>query len=138
MPSFLPPAEDPEFPGYRSIGGGTVSGYSELADVVRDDELGTATVLLENETATEYPWGVVERAERITHQTHDQNPADTSVVGDYTITVRLPERVLEFQGVIDFQSDRESFYLVYTRRLHRDGELIREKAWNETFPRDSQ
>ena len=93
---------------------------------------------LENDTATEYPWGVVEYAERITHETNDRNPANTSVVGEYTISVRLPERVLEFQGVIDFQSDRENFHLVYTRRLHRDGELIREKTWRETFARDSQ
>ena len=138
IPSFLDPAEDPEFPGYRSIGSGTVSGYSELAKVERDEQLGTARVVLENDTATEYPWGVVEYSERITHATNDLNPANTSVVGEYTITVRLPERVLAFKGVIDFQSDRENFHLVYTRRLHRDGELIREKTWRETFARDSQ
>jgi hypothetical protein len=46
--------------------------------------------------------------------------------------------VLEFKGVIDFRSDRENFHLVYTRWLHRDGELIREKTWRETFARDSQ
>jgi hypothetical protein len=138
VPSFLEPAEDPEFPGYRSIGTGTVSGYSELANVERDERQGTARVVMENDTATEYPWGVVEYAERITHTTNDRDPANTSVVGEYTITVRLPERLLEFKGVVDCQSDRESFHLVYTRRLHRDGELIREKTWRETFARDSQ
>ena len=137
-PSFLPPAEDPTFPGYRSLGGGTVSGYSELADVERDSSRGTATVRMDNDTAKEYPWGVVEISERTTHETKDRDPASSSVVGDYTITVRLPERVLEFQGVLDFTSDLENFHLVYTRRLRRDGELLRERTWRKTFPRDSQ
>jgi hypothetical protein len=106
--------------------------------VERDDERGTAKVVMENDTATEYPWGVVEISERTTHTTNDRNPADTSVVGEYTITIRLPERVLEFKGMLDFKSDRENFYLVYTRWLHRDRELIREKTWRETFARDSQ
>jgi predicted acyl esterase len=138
VPSFLDPVADPELPGYRSIATGTVSGYSELANVARDEQRGTARVVLENDSAAEYPWGTVEYAERTTHTTNDRDPANTSVVGEYTITVRLPERTLEFKGVIDFQSDLENFHLVYTRRLHRNGELIREKTWRETFPRDSQ
>jgi hypothetical protein len=139
VPSFLEPAEDPEFPGgYHKIGAGPVSGYSELAKVERDEQRGTAKVVMENETATEYPWGIVEIAEHTTHTTNDLNPADTSVVGEYTITVRLPDRVLEFKGVLDFKSDRDNFHLVYTRWLHRDGELIREKTWRENFARDSQ
>jgi hypothetical protein len=133
IPAFLETVQDPEFPGdYRKIGTGTVSGYSELAKVERDEESGTAKVVMENETATEYPWGVVEIAEQTTHTTNDRNPAETSVLGEYTITVRLPERVLEFMGVLDFKSDRENFHLVYTRWLHRDGELIRDRTWRET------
>jgi predicted acyl esterase len=138
VPSFREPAADPELPSYRSIATGTVSGYSELANVERDEQRGTARVVLENDSATEYPWGVVEYAERTTHTTNDRDPANTSVVGEYTVTVRLPDRALEFKGVLDFQSDRENFHLVYTRTLHRNGELIREKTWRETFPRDSQ
>jgi hypothetical protein len=138
VPSFREPAEDPVFPGYRSIDTGTASGFSELAEVERDEKTGSASVVLSNDSATEYPWGIVEIAERTTHATHDRDPASSSVVGDYTITVRLPDRVLQFQGMIDFRSDRDDFHLDYTRRLRRDGVLIREKSWSETFPRDSQ
>ena len=116
----------------------TVSGYSEVEGVQRDEERGTATVVLENRSATQYGWGVHEVDERITHQAHDRDPAIASVLGEYAITIRLSERVLQFQGILDFRSDRENFRLVYTRRLSRDGELVRERTWRETFPRDFQ
>ena len=137
-PSFLPPAEDPELLGYGTVESETVSGYSELEGVQRNEERGTATVVLENRSATRYPWGVHEVDERITHQADDRNPGNTSVTGEYAITIKLPERTLQFQGILDFESDRENFTLVYTRRLKRDGELVRERVWREMFPRDFQ
>jgi predicted acyl esterase len=137
-PSFLPPAEDPTLPGYGTADSATVSGYSELADVRRDEERGTATVVMENQSATGYPWGVVEHAERITHETNDRNPERTSVTGDYAVTIRLPERVLNVQGVLEFRSDGDNFNLIYTRRLRQDGELIRERTWRKMFSRDFQ
>jgi len=81
---------------------------------------------------------VHEVEERITHQTDDEHPANSSVVGDYSITVRLPARTLRVQGILDFRSDRESFHLIYTRRLIQDGAIVRERTWDETFPRDFQ
>lgn len=137
-PQFLPPADDPTFAGYESVEDGTISSYPELDEVQRDPERGTATVVMNNRTAVRYPWGVHEVVERITHQTNDRSPDRSSVVGDYAITVRLPDRVLLFQGVLEFRSDRDDFYFVYTRRLQRDGALVRERTWNETIPRDFQ
>jgi hypothetical protein len=137
-PKFLPPAEDPELPGYGTVESETVSGYSEVEGVQRDEETDTATVILENRSATRYPWGVHEVDERITHQANDRNPDRTSVVGDYAITVRLPERTLRFQGVLEFRSDRDGFRLVYTRRLSQDGGLVRQRTWSEGLARDFQ
>ena len=117
---------------------GTISSYSEVADVRRDKEEGTATVVMRNRSVTRYPWGVHEVVESITHQTNDRRPDTSSVIGDYAITVRLPERVLRFRGVLELRSDRDNFFVIYTRRLQRDGELLRERTWRETIPRDSQ
>ena len=136
--SSLVPANDPTLAGYEAVEDGTISSYSEVDDVLRDKESGTATVVMRNRTATRYPWGVHEVAERITHRTNDRRPDTSSVVGDYSITVRLPDRVLFFQGALEFRSDRDDFHIVYTRRLQRDGELIRERTWRETIPRDFQ
>jgi predicted acyl esterase len=136
-PSFLRPSKDPELPGYAELQSETVSGYAELHGAQRDEQ-GKPTVVLENRSAARYPWGIHEVHERITHQTDDEDPANSSVVGDYAITVRLAARTLRVQGVLDFRSDRESFHLVYTRRFMQDGEIVRERTWRETFPRDFQ
>jgi len=74
----------------------------------------------------------------MTHEVSDRDPADASVRGEYTITIRLPERVLEVQGVLDFRSDRDSFHFLYTRRLTHNGSVVRERQWRDSFPRDYQ
>jgi len=137
-PQFLPPAADPQLPGYRTLDSGTVSGYSELAGVERDAASGRARVTSTNRTVAEYPWGTSEHAERMTHEVSDRDPADASVRGEYTITIRLPERVLEVQGALDFRSDRDSFHFLYTRRLTHNGSVVRERQWRDSFPRDYQ
>ena len=53
-------------------------------------------------------------------------------------TVELPDRTLVWEARAWFRSDREAFTLTYTRRLLRDGALVREKTWEETIPRDHQ
>ena len=137
-PAFLPPAEDDTLDSYRVVESGTVSSYAELSDVVRDAANGTATVIAENRTTTEYPWGIIEQRERIEHAASDRDPARTSVTTEYGLKVKLEERVLDFSGVLDLRSDLDNFYYVYTRRLHRGEELIRERVWRRTIPRDFQ
>jgi hypothetical protein len=38
--------------------------------------------------------------------------------------------------LFDFTSDAGFFYYRYTRRLEQDGQIIREKHWEEAIPRD--
>jgi hypothetical protein len=51
---------------------------------------------------------------------------------------RESDRLLTWQGVLSFKSDQENFYYTYTRRLLKDGELVREKTWDEFIERDHQ
>jgi hypothetical protein len=39
---------------------------------------------------------------------------------------------------MSFRSDLKNFYYEYTRRLLKDGALVREKNWEDTIPRDHQ
>jgi len=39
---------------------------------------------------------------------------------------------------ITFRSDLDNFYYDYVRRVLRDGELVREKTWDDVIPRDHQ
>ena len=125
-------------PGYEDIDLGNSSGYGEIAAVTRNPATGEATAVATNTGATQYPWGREEYRERIEHKTWDKEPWNTSMKGSHEIEVALPGRLLEWQAELDFSSDRENFHYRYTRRLYENGELLREKNWSETIPRDYQ
>jgi hypothetical protein len=40
--------------------------------------------------------------------------------------------------VVVWTSDRQNFHYAGTRRLLKDGALVREKTWDQTIPRDHQ
>ena len=138
MPNFLPPAKNPRLPGFETLDEGNVSGYGEISSIVRNPQTRTATVKATNAYGSRYPWGTERFEETIEHQTSDDHPEVTSVRGTYRNTVELDDRTLTWESEMSFRSDLENFYYEYTRRLFRDGTLIREKNWDDTIPRDHQ
>jgi len=138
QPHFQKPADDPELAGYGAAESATVSGYAELSDVVRDAETGTATVTLANSSTSTYPWGSIKNTENLVHRTNDLDPAQSSFRGSYGITIELSDRVLNVTGIVDFRSDAENFYFLYTKRIHLNNVLLRERTWCETIKRDFQ
>jgi len=137
-PDFLPPAETPELPGYRTLDAGNNSGYGEISSITRDPRTGEAVVTATNESSTAYPWGKEYWYETIEHRTSDEDPANTSMRGSHRIEVEMPERTLGWEAELDFSSDATNFHYRYTRRLLENGELLREKHWQRTIPRDHQ
>ena len=55
---------------------------------------------------------------------------------EYSTTFLVDGRELLFEAVLDFHSDLENFYYLFTRRIFENGELLREKSWDETIPRE--
>jgi putative CocE/NonD family hydrolase len=137
-PEFATPEEDPQLPGFETLDAGTVSGYGEISSIDRDPQARTTRVTARNGGLTRYPWGTERHEETIVHEASDDHPEATSVRGDYRTTVELPERTLVWEARASLRSDLESFHLSYTRRLLRDGALVRERTWQETIPRDHQ
>jgi putative CocE/NonD family hydrolase len=137
-PGFLEPEPDPELPGYGSIEEGTISGYGEIARVIRDTAERSTTVVATNGGGSRYPWGTERYEETITHRADDDEPATASVVGEHRTTVEVDGRVLVWEATLDFRSDLESFFYTYVRRLFENGELVREKTWTDVIPRDHQ
>jgi len=140
-PEFLPPAEPgPTLPGYGSIaaseGEATTSGYAELGGLVYDEDTGKATLVAVNSDGARYPWGQQQTLDKITHTTNRHDPADTSARTEYSSTVLVGDRKLLFEAVLDFNSDVDNFYYVFTRKLYENGKLLREKTWEETIPRN--
>jgi putative CocE/NonD family hydrolase len=137
-PDFLPPAASPTLKGYESIDTGTPSGYGEISSVDRNPQTGEAKAVATNSGASRYPWGTESYRETIEHRTSDSQPENTSVKGTHQIKVELAERVLLWEADLSFSSDRDNFYYHYVRRLLENNELVREKEWTRTIPRDFQ
>jgi putative CocE/NonD family hydrolase len=137
-PEFGAPTESPKLPGFESIDTGTSSGYGEISSVDRNPQTGEVTVTAANSGAYRYPWGTETYLETIEHRTSDAHPEKTEVNGTHRMEVTLKERVLVWSAKLTFTSDRYNFYYRYTRRLEEDGELVREKTWTDTIPRDFQ
>ena len=60
--------------------------------------------------------------------------------GDYAIEVKVKAtgRILRWESVVVFSSDRENFRYQGTRKLYENGKLLREKSWDRSIPRDFQ
>jgi hypothetical protein len=136
-PSFLPPAtDDPSLPGYEILDTGTTSGYGEISSIERKPQRHSTRVTATNANAFKYPWGEERNTEKIVHEAEDAHPETTSVRGEYSTTVTLPDRKLRWEIKVHFRSDRQNFYYTGVRRLFKDGVLLREKVWEKTIARD--
>jgi hypothetical protein len=138
QPDFLPPANDPELPGYDylKVGDETTSGYAETRSVERSPLLFQTRIVSSGTSGSIYPWTTIKYWEEIIHKANDNDPARASVTGKTTYTVVLHDRTLTVEGHLSFASDRENFYYTYTRRVLENGKPIKEKTWKETIPRD--
>ena len=138
VPAFEEPAPSPALAGFETLDAGNVTGYAEINALQRDPITGEAFGVASNSGGMRYPWGIERFEERIEHRTSDLNPAETSVHGFYALTQELEDRILRFEQDVVFRSDAENFRVIYIRRLEVDGEVVREKKWDETIRRDFQ
>ena len=139
-PEFLPPAKDPELPGYGSLklGEDTDSGYAETRSIERNLLASRARTSASGTSGSIYPWATIKYSENMVHEARDNDPARAGVSGQSRYTVELKGRTVIVEGDLSLTSDRESFYYTYTRRALENGKLIRERTWKETIPRDHQ
>jgi len=137
-PVFLPPEKDATLAGFGTLETGTASGYGEIESIERAAVGGAARVMATNGGGSRYPWGTERNTESIVHEARDDRPEATAVTGDYSTTVTLPDRTLRWEAHVTFRSNRDTFFLTYTRRLLRDGVLVRERTWTDAIPRDFQ
>ena len=138
-PSYLPiPEKEPRLPGYEAIEMETPSAYGEISSVDRNPRTGKATVVATNQSAHRFPWGEERNTEKITHEAEDGKPEKASVRGEYATEVKLPGRVLRWESVVIFSSDRQNFHYSGTRKLFENGKLVREKNWEKSIARDFQ
>jgi len=137
-PSLKEPSTSPILSGYEVIDSGGAGGYAAIYSIQHDPETGEAFGVATSAGANQSPWGIERFEEEIEHRTSDENPAYTSVVGRYKITEELKDRTLDFEQNVEFKSDEDNFYLIFHRWVSVNGELYKEKVWEEVIPRDFQ
>jgi hypothetical protein len=104
----------------------------------RDEGRQKAMVVWKGKSETSYPWGKETDYEQLTYDADDAHPAVSSVRGEAESIYELRGRVLTWRGHLSVTSDERNFFYKYTRELLRDGQMLKQKTWEETMPRDHQ
>ena len=138
QPEFKVPGKDPKLPGYETKATGTISGFAEVSETKYDSIKGITQLIASNQGTVLYPWAIWKSKEHIVHEVNDLNPAAASVISNYEITIDKADRILKWEGILGFNSDKENFYYEYTRNLFMKDSLLRSKTWKEIIKRDFQ
>ncbi|MEP6994044.1 MAG: CocE/NonD family hydrolase [Acidobacteriota bacterium] len=133
-PSFSPPAPAPEVAGVSSEGDTWPGAWSICRDPVRQTAHGDWS----GTSKSEFSWGTVTDAVRLSYDVSDAHPEAASIQGEGTTTIALPGRVLVWKADLEVRSDQANFSYRLKRELSKDGVSVREKSWQETIPRDLQ
>ncbi|NVJ97330.1 MAG: CocE/NonD family hydrolase [Alphaproteobacteria bacterium] len=137
-PEFEEPEVSPELSGFGALEAGNTTGFAEIDTIYKDKVTGEVYGFAKNASTYRYPWGTSQFEEKIEHRTSDENPAKTSVFGNYAVTKKVTGRTLRVEQDVTFSSDAENFRLIFVRRFLENGVLRYEKTWDEIFPRDFQ
>jgi uncharacterized protein len=87
-------------------------------------------------------WQIANRryrsSERTFNEASERQPGEARFRGDESHRIELPGRVVELRSVLEVHSDAKSFYVTFIRRILENEDLVRERQWSETFPRQFQ
>ncbi|OXR48394.1 peptidase S15 [Pusillimonas sp. T2] len=104
----------------------------------RDDEKGESTFTTTSSVAwTQYD-NEFRSAESYEWHVKDASPANAHFKGKRRNTFTIDGVKIDLLGEIKVESDATHFDVTFTKTLHKDGTLIREKTWIERIPRRFQ
>jgi predicted acyl esterase len=104
----------------------------------RDEASQKATVYWKGKAEEHYPWGKELDYESLTYHVDDAHPETSPVEGEAETIFLLKDRELRWRGHLSVTTDQKNFYYKYTRELLKDGQMMKQKTWQETIPRDHQ
>ena len=132
--AFSKPGPPPQLHGYHSDGDTWPGGWT----ATRDFEHQSTRVRWAGTSKTFLPWGEEDTTELIIYDVANTDPAKSAMHGEASTAVKLSGRTLTWSVILDLTSDRENFYYSFRRKLTSGDQLLRERAWTETIPRDLQ
>jgi hypothetical protein len=87
-------------------------------------------------------WAVGDREyrtwKRVAHRVHPNDPAHAGFLGEGLYEVRIGERTVLTQATLRIEADVQHFHVWFRREIWENGEVVREREWHETIPRDFQ
>ncbi len=104
----------------------------------RDEANQKATVHWKGKAETDYPWGKEIDYESLVYDVDDAHPETSAVHGEAESIFTLKGRELRWRGHLSVTTDQKNFYYKYTRELLKDGQILKQKTWEEAIPRDHQ
>jgi hypothetical protein len=134
VPQFSPPEPMEERKDIQSIG----FPFPGEWKVERDELTGKTTVYWNGKAEEVYPWGKETDLEHLVYEVDDNHPDVATITGNADTTLALKDRTLLWRGRLIVTSDARNFYYKYTRELLKDDQLLKQKTWQETIPRDHQ
>ena len=137
-PEFAAIVPSPSLPGYEAlpVADTTVSGYAEVKSIERNPLTATTVIRMPGDDGSVYPWATIYYSEDLTHEVNDNTPALASALGKASYRIVQGERELILSCDLVWRSDAKFFHYEYARRLHENGELLREKTWTDKIPRN--
>jgi putative CocE/NonD family hydrolase len=106
--------------------------------VAHDLMNGTTRVFWRGDDSTQFSWGHMNDHEQMSYELKDSDPESSTVHGEGSTAVELPDRKLIWSVVLELRSDARNFYYHFERHLSENGQEIRKKTWDDTIPRDHQ
>jgi len=133
-PRFGPPQPSEERKDITSVGYPWPGEWT----LERDEAHQKATVRWKGKAETNYPWGKETDHESLTYNVDDAHPEISPVQGEAESIFVLKGLELRWRGHLSVTTDQKNFYYKYTRELLKDGQMLKQKTWEETIPRDHQ
>ena len=133
-PAFQPPQPAEQRTDIKSIGYPWPGEWT----LERDEANQKATVRWKGKAETDYPWGKEIDYENLVYDVDDAHPETSAVHGEAESIFTLKGRELRWRGHLSVTTDQKNFYYKYTRELLKDGQMVKQKTWEETIPRDHQ
>ncbi|WP_313073814.1 CocE/NonD family hydrolase [Melaminivora sp.] len=105
---------------------------------VRDEATGTSTVTTQGESAWKIDNNHYQSKESYRWQVRDADPAHARFEGERRNVFTIAGREIDLATQSRIESDATMFHVTFTKRLLRNGTLVRERTWSDSIPRNFQ
>lgn len=105
---------------------------------LRDEATGQSTFTTTSEVAWIQHDNTYRSNETYTWSVNDATPGQARYEGERRNMFTIAGREISLQTRAQIQSDETYFHVTFTKTLHENGQIIRERTWSEDIPRKLQ